>query len=753
MHYNDIIQEFYDSTHGTDVEGEVDLRPYHSVDQNKEEEIIKWLNDTVGYLQKENESRARNQLLNTRFYNGVHTLHNNDSVRAEDYDRQPISMENRFVMNHILEFTLHKQARLLRYAPNINVFPWNNEYAARLGAKLGKKIVDSAFYINDIDSVNADVTLEAAICGESFLFTEWDKYKGSADPVVATAKKKLKLGATFTTEAGDSIRLKEIEKVGDICYKHPHPWQVLHEPKSRWKNVNYIFYAEVLHIDDILAEYALNKKDTEEVGKVAKGLDDKDNLAEYEKSGSFVIRWTFYHEKTKFVPEGYFARFCGKVLLEQGVLPYNRIPCSRFTDYDDPRNAHGRSFYESLKLPSVMINNMMKVAYRSFVIAAYPKIIMQQDSCNMYAMANGPFVIEHTPGSTIPQIVSFNAVNQDFFPLSEHVEKFMEKNSGTFGISRGSVVPNARAGSILNFYEEQEQERESTQIRKYNAYTEKTAQNTLQTFTKFAKVDDGRVIQIVGKNNMYKARKLTKEDFERLASEMVVKMQRTTALSESRQGRIDQITALSNVPLAGDETTGLFTREQILQMVELADISTFFEMATAAAERAMSEIEDLYEGVVLGAPMEHQAFLVDWNCYFQFMQSAEFCSTQGIPDEIKKRFLTRMTTIEMCLYEKAKYNLALATILAKNKYFPSVYKIAPADLPLSHIVLLLSNPPPVPVPTPSEPSTAVQTGEADSQEAEGVAAQDEAVPPGDIEDEEPLPEDMPDALPGDEAVL
>lgn len=755
MHYNDLINEHLDSTLGSeDAEGREDLKPLHSIELKKEEELKKWFKDTLGYLEKEAAPRRRNQLNNCNFYNGIHTLSNNSSTRAEDYDNQPVSESNRFVMNHILEFTLHKQARLLRYSPNINVFPWSNEYAARLGAKLGKKIIDSCFYINGLDDINADVTLEAAICGESFLFTEWDKYAGNRSKLVEDATKKLKLGATFTTDSGTVIKLADIERVGDVTYKLPHPWQVLHEPKSRWKNVNYVFYAEVMHIDDVLAEYALNKRERNTLMEQGKALQEKPDpsIEDYNKTGSYVLRWTFYHERTKYVPNGFYARFCGEVLMEQGDLPYSRMPCSRFTDYDDPRNAHGRSFYESLKLPSVMINNMMKVAYRSYVIAAYPKIIMQQDSCNMYAMANGPFVMEYTPGAKPPEIVSFNAVNQDFFPLTQHVERFMEKNSGTFGISRGDTVPNARAGSILNFYEEQEQERESTQIRKINAFIEKTAQNTFKTFTSNASVEDERTIQVVGKNNMYKARKLTSEDFKRLANDMVVKVVRTTALSESRQGRIDQITALSNVPLSGEDAAGLFTREQILQMVEIADTPTFFEMATAAAERALSEIEDLYEGLEIDPVMEHQAFLVDWNCYFQFMQSAEFCSTKGIPVEIKNKFLDRMRAMEMFMYEKAKYNLALASILAKNKYFPSVYRLDITDLPLSHIVLMLSNPPPVPMPMQSGPGEQVPTGDSMSPNAEGVAEED-AIPEGDMQEEQQAPEEMPDALPGDEAVM
>jgi hypothetical protein len=55
-------------------------------------------------------------------------------------------------------------------------------------------------------------------------------------------------------------------------------------------------------------------------------------------------------------------------------------------------------------------------------------------------------------------------------------------------------------------------------------------------------------------------------------------------------------------------------------------------------------------------------------------------------------------THEYFLYEKARTNLELATVLSRNKYFPVVFTLDKNDLPLSQIVIMLSNPP-APMPT------------------------------------------------------
>lgn len=741
MHYNDLVRQYYETAQGADQVEDKDFRPLYAIDYKKDDEILKYLTDCLSSLQVLNESRMQNQVTNIQFYKGIHTLANNSNIRTSDYDNQPITMENRFVMNHILELTHQKQSRLMKFAPNLSVTPWNNEYALKLGARLGKKIVDSTFYVHDIDSILAELTLEAAICGESFLFVEWDKYAGDKDPDVAKAKARQAKGlaAKFIADDGKEIKLSEIETIGDHKYDHPLPFLVLHEPRTRWRDVNYIFKGTVKHIDQIRAE---NHDLSEEKIKtlLLKSQDNAKDAASAAPWGKFVIEWEFYHRKHRFVPEGWYAKFYNGILVTHGKLPYTHgeLPVARFTDYDDPTNAHGRSFYEDLKLPSVMINNMMKVAYRSFCIAAYPKLLMPKDSCNMYSMANGPFVVEYTQGMDKPQIVSFNAVNKDFFPLSDHVERFMEKNSGTFAMSRGEAMPNARARSILNFYEEQEQQRESAQIRKYTAMIGKIGRLSLAVAADFFKQEDGRTIRIVGKRNQYKLQKI--KDTTKLSGPYDVKAERTTALSESKQGRIDQITALSQMPLAEDGSAGLFTREQILQMIELADTPTFFEASTAAVERAQSENEDMFEGMPVPPPTEWQAHLIDWNEHFQFMQSKEFSDTAGLPEDVVKAYKNHLRTHEMMLYEKAKYNLTLAQILMANKYFPAVYKISPTDLPLSQIVLLLQQPPMPPLPPGGDPAALPPEGEAP---VEGDVPAGDAIPPADaapVADNPPMEE-------------
>jgi hypothetical protein len=748
--YNDIIREHWQRMRGgdTDPTAENKLIPLYTIDYKDEQTLSDWLVSALAVLQTEQEPRARTQLTNINFFNGIQALGNQSGARFEDRDNNSVSLENRWVMNHIRDFTHQKQSRWLKYSPTLNVFPWNNEYADRLGARLGKRIIDSTFYTQDIKALTTEIVLETIVCGESYLFVEWDPTLGDKTPGIDIARDlKASNVTSFTNKDGEEIDLDIISRIGDHKLNHPLPFMVLHEPQVRWVDVNYVFKGTIKHKDQVRAENRGVQLNDFGVSSPDKNVSEAFGMSA--EIGDWVIEWEFYHKGIPLLDKGFYCKFVGSKILKKGPLPYSHrgLPCVRLTDYDDLLNAHGRSFYEDLKLPSVMINNMMKIAYRSFAIAAYPKLIMPENSCNMYSMANGPFVVEYKPGMNPPEIVSFNAVNKDFFPLSEHVENFMQKSSGTFGISRGDTVPNARARSILNFYEEQEEQRESFQIQKYSSFIEKLGKMILGNSGDFFKPEDGRTLRIVGKNNQFKIRKV--QDVSKLSSPYDVKCERTTAMSESKQGRIDQISTLSTVPLSdNDGTPGLFTREQILNLIEVADTPTFFEMATAAAERAASENEDMFEGIEVSPPAEFQAHLVDWNSHFQFMQSREFVDTDGIPPEVRTKFLEHFIAHEGLMYDHSKVSMKFCEVLMANPYFPAVLKI---DIPVAQLLMMhqqgmLSTMPMLPPGgVPGEPGQAPQMGDSSTAPTADTPPEPDTAPQADAPPMETPPvEGVPD---------
>ncbi len=748
--YQQLLEEHWDKLQGQGRTGG-QLTPFFPEAQKEPGDILVWLEKTIEILEDEQMDRAIEQHNNVRFYNAIQSSASDDRIRRVSQDGRPLNAKQEFVLNHARDLVHQSVSRLTRFNPEVNVYPQNNEYTDRLGAKFSKRVIDNLFYVNDSRTIVERCLKEAKICGESFLFVEWDPFLGDKDPKAEEFEALIAQGlvpeASFTDSDGEVVNLDIAKRVGDVRFENPLPWFVWHEPAWAWKDVNYIFYGKIKHIDEVRAENP--QMDMEEFKPAIIHARREGSYGPTLSIGEYVIEYTFYHRRHRFLDKGFHARFIPGTLLYAGDLPYSHgeLPVTRFTDYDDPINAHGVSFFKDIKPPLVMFNKLWNLTYRNLAIGAHPKLMVPEGSCNINSMANGPFVVEYQYPMK-PEIISFNTTSPEVFVVTDRMMQQISQLSGTFGISRGEEIKNARAAAILNVYEEQETKREESQIRKKNAFTEKLARLSLATTGDYYRPDDGRLIRIVGKNNRYKVQKV--QDVAKLSGPYDVRVEFTSSLAETKQGRIDQIVALSQAPLStnkNDEAKpGLFTREQVLRMIEVADTEAFFEFATAAADRAESENEDLFEGIAVPPPTKEQAHLIDWNIHFQFIQSREFTDVQGLPPEVRQAFLDHLATHEMWMYRLATKSLSFAQILMENFYFPAVFELG--DKPsIAQLIMMHQQPPPPPI--PPEAMMAMQQKKQE-EEAPKEAPKEEAPPPAEAPQEAPPEEPVPEEMPQEE---
>ena len=129
-------------------------------------------------------------------------------------------------------------------------------------------------------------------------------------------------------------------------------------------------------------------------------------------------------------------------------------------------------------------------------------------------------------------------------------------------------------------------------------------------------------------------------------------------------------------------------------MIEVADTPAFFENSTAAADKAESENEDIFELIDVPDPQDYENHVVHWNSHFLFMQSREFNDTEGIPEQVRTRFLEHMAGTEFLMYEKAKTSYTFAQELLKNANFPAVFKIGNNNPTIIGLVKLHESAPP-----------------------------------------------------------
>ncbi len=473
--------------------------------------LINWLDEQLEILQDEAEYRVSGMIRNIRFKNAADILAGNRGVRATDVDGRRLKRSAMFVINHARDLVNQSVARALRYKPNVNVFPVNNEYGDRLGAKFSKRVVDHIFRLNESRDCFRDLVTDAKICGEAFIFPEYNPHIGDIDPEYQKIRELKELMVAEgeqvdflqEDEAGDSlfrtkdnrvINLSAVKRVGEVEWKTPPSWMVLHPPAYKWKDVPVLFWGELVHRDNLQADYP--DVDLSEFGPVDKTKGKDGRYGQAFKYGDWATKWTMIHQpQPPYLDEGYFAHFIEGHLLKHGPMPYSyrKKMAVRLTDYDDQLDAHGISFLEDLRPPLVLFNNMMNAMYRNVAIASAPKLLLPNGTTNPYAMANGPFVVPYQYPMK-PELLSFRAFGNEIFTLAQDIKTQAQQISGTFGPSRGEPLKNARAASILNFYEEQEAEREGEFLAKLNAAVVKAAEISVGIAGDFYKEEDGRTV-------------------------------------------------------------------------------------------------------------------------------------------------------------------------------------------------------------------------------------------------------------------
>ena len=680
----DLALEFQErAIRGNEDPGHGAIAPFPLYAYGTEESLLEWLQNTCGALQAMQRNRAWQMIENVMFYNGVqHMEEFGHSLESKDRRGQYLGDGDVFVMNHARDFVVQKIAMLTRFKPAVNVLPWNSSYRDILGAKFSKRAIDTCFYNNHVSGLFRMFAGHAVTCGEGYLRVSWDKHMGDitreqAEANVAKSQGMLgedELLQPFEQPDGTIINLDVQQRAGDVKVECIYPWLVLKETAQSWDAVNYIFVLNVKHKDQIRLEnpgIALDKSE----GRIDGGTDYFGAFSSFAGMGDYLVEVEFFHRSTPFLDAGFYAKFVDGAILETGTMENSsgKIPFVRLTDYDDMMTPHGRSFLNDLRPPLILHNKLLNLMYRNVAIAGHPKLMIPTGSVNVASMGSGPFVVEYD-GPQKPEIMTFNAIGGEVFTLSESFMSQIQKVGGVSGMSRGDSIPNARAAEILSIYQEQEEQRNGPLTDKYVSSIEQIGKLVLNCAAANYKADDARLLKVFGQNNRYKLRKLLETSTLQGPSDVV--MERNTSLDDTRQGKINKIVQLSQIPL-GEEGTGVFKKEQIIRMLDLGDTESFFDLQTNSVDDAKSENEDMYEELPVVPPQVWHNHIIHWSEHYLFMQSPEFSDPESVPQEVRNAFIEHMLVHETLMYDKAKQSLAYAQELMTLLAFPVFITIGP----------------------------------------------------------------------------
>lgn len=638
---------FFDTySHGRSV------KPLWTIDFEEDNEFLEWFRTAYSAIEEGQRARTERDLQNRDFYLGLQSLAQGRDGVPRDRDNKPLDRFARVTINQCYELVEQWVSKMTRFAPAITVIPPNQEYNDRIAATLSKEFIDYLFYVNDFDEILEEVARTVRLDGETFLFIRWNAAKGDIAPGYAKANDmgfRIPLTNSFgdqvTTKTGDPLFIEKATRVGDVEFEIVQRRFVLVQPKAKWREVEWVIEVDSCDVDELRAQYP---DLAEDIGKETGGLVGSLYQPDFQWNETLVFN--LYHRSSEFLDEGRFIRFTENVVLERKTIRekfgHDELPLVRLTNMDVPGILHGFSFLEQIKLLQVMYNNLASIAYTNIAKGAHLYwLIPNESNIDISKIKNSDSILKYN--GRPPQLAQYRTVGPEIFQMMSYVDEKISRLAAIQNISRGEIPPGVEAGVAMTFLEEQENQRANTDIKKHNAFIKKAARLALATAGSFYDPEDGRTIRIVGKNNTFSIKAL---DVAKLGGPYDIRVARTTALSESKSGRLSQILALEG------RFPGKMPFEQVADMLDLANEPKYYDLAAVAVRAADRENEMMAEGIRASEAKPYEDSEVHWYAHLKYMQASSY--KEDLPQDRKALFDSHMLGTEVILALQFRTNPA-----------------------------------------------------------------------------------------------
>lgn len=632
------------------------IKPFYKIKDKDDKELLSWLNKVKDALIYNAKTRTQTQRMNLTAYRGLSL---NKWDRRKDYNgTRRMQKLNKFIVNHLRDLTETKVSQMTRLKPAVEVLPSNDEYEDRASAKVVGLLIKHLFYINNLDYMIQKMHREARIFGETYLFIDYNENAGDLAPEYVAARNE---GIDkITLEDGTEIDTSKPIRTGDVTYETELPWRVLLQRKSCIDEVEYNFRITVEEVDKLKDKYP------EQAAKIRAEenlqLFDIENL-EDRFLEEHVVVYKFYHKKTEQVPHGMYIEFTKDAILnkEENKFSHEKLNFVRLTDQDVPNVLNGVSAYESILPLQKMYDNLSTLIAKNIYLTAHAKWVMPKGAAKIEQLGNDNTIVQYQ-GPVPPQLIQAAPNPAEVYTFREQIKQDMQTVYGSQGISRGEIPKGITAASALQFLNELENERNSTDISKHSFLVLDIAKMSISVAADNYKIDDGRMLRIVGENNKHLIKHF---DTANLHKAYDIRFDNSTGLPETKSAKIQRIMDTMQ------RNPNLFSPERWEDLLELGNTDRLIKLSTEAIQAADSENEDLLAGEEVGLPEEWEDHIAHWESHAREIQSRSF--KEEASPEIKAAFKKHLFLTEEFILDKMQGNPLFQAKVAELKLFPLFY--------------------------------------------------------------------------------
>lgn len=639
-------------------------KPFFAIDLTNDDTVLNWLNEELLSIRQKDQTRLEKVKTNLLRYKGYQYL---NSVY---YPRDVLETQRKYTPQMVLPLLSdacdEKVSRLMEFKPNIVVVPVHDETRDKQDAKTAKRFLSHVDYTQKLDTKFRQILTSSKIAGESFAWIRWNPDLGEVLGAVGIAAKAKEVGGDDNPQPSELIRQGDVEVV-----KKTSHW-VFYERAESWDKVNYCFVIELDYVEALKLDYPDKASDIREESDAK--VFDYDKMEEVSLAGR-ARKVHFYHKKTKYLPEGYEACFTMGALLKKGPLSYKHgeLPIERICDIENDEELAGQSFFDKVKSISSQINNSLNMVVKMMMLASMAKWFVEGGAVDDQSLNNDINIVKIKQGAKPPVLAQGNPVGQGHYQFIEKLQEWFYKFSKSNSVVQGNPPPGVTAGVALQYVSESESRRMTTEVQQLNQFVRNVYDKILKTAGQFYKPDEERTLMLMGKDNRWENYPL---DTASLTKPYSIMIQNTSGLSDSKAVRTQQVLDYET------KFPGLFPREQVVEMMGLAQGEKFLDTGSAAARAAEDENEWIQDGKGQIEPAEWEDSITHWTVHTMSMQAMGF-KTKA-PPEVIQAMVDHVTATEMLMMDTAAKNPAYQQLLLPLKGFPMFFEMPlppPMELP------------------------------------------------------------------------
>jgi len=640
-----------------------DQPPFQFREDKSEDGTLQWLNTEFDNNEKLGHSRKIVYRRYQSLYKNIHWKY--FDARDSRRDNENAKRRPRHSVNFVREMVDARVAQNARMKHHLAFMPAHDEQPDVNNAKLCKTMYDGYAEENSLEHKHIIQDKVTFTLGHSFMFICWDPESGPKSPVYEELMRR------NPDEAKKRFKKKEI-RVGDVQCDVLGPERVnVERGKTEWMKIDWVERIDHIDIHELKEQYPKCKNKIQENQRDIYDFE----TGELTRPGNLAVVRTFYHRPTKFFPEGCVIKYTDDCILEWKDFPYQHgmLPCVPDTDVEVYGEFWARSFIMDIEQMQRFYNAMQSAQARDFSWMSAPKYLMPKGSANVHSLNNDISVIEYS-GPVAPSVMTYNYTPPQTMDLQDRIEKKISQHSRVYQISRGEVPSGVTANSALRFLDEQESQTILVQETKRKKRVVKVAKMILELMKQYYQPGDGRTVRMLGAKNEYMIKSMKNADFTRVYD---VKIQNTSALPDTKTGKIAAIIDLNTAT----QTDPIFTKEEVISMLDLGNDEYFKDRATISVDAANTAFEAILNGEPITPPQPFDDLFTHYSVFTKGMQ--HFTYKEKVGDEQKAVMEMHVKTLEMLMFERAKVNMKFCAAVLELDQYPMFFKPA---MPLTKVM-------------------------------------------------------------------